>query len=145
MRCGLSVKQAALSMRLLQLKMRGEPVSYIEFLDTVAESTAARVKAKDKVHEGRWLKRGGVGVFMMLAHKWDRIESQVANDRMVQIIDLGGGRAKTIAQYNILEHVTTGGHPGGLLDDIRDLAGYLLLLEAELLASGVVSGLEGQQ
>ena len=62
-----------------------------------------------------WKKRGGIGAFMMLARKWDRIENQV-NDYT----------------YDIFLALDEDKRPEGLIDDIRDLRRYLLLVEAEM-------------
>ena len=52
---------------------------------------------------------------MMLARKWDRIENQV-ND----------------SNYDIFLALEEDGRQEGLIDDIRDLRRYLLLVEAEM-------------
>lgn len=63
-------------------------------------------------HYGRsWILRGGVGAFMMLARKWDRIENM-----------------SKASGYDILNAIANG---GDLIDDIRDLRAYLLLVESE--------------
>lgn len=72
----------------------------------------------DKAEEdygNSWKKRGGIGAFMMLARKWDRIENQV-NDYT----------------YDIFLALDEDKRPEGLIDDIRDLRRYLLLVEAEM-------------
>ena len=91
-------------------------MSYIDKVDEVTETDAAEIKVKDAAYGGSWQKRGGVGAFMMLARKWDRIEVAVQKhdwDVFVTIID------------DIREENT--------LDDIRDLRRYLVLVEAEIL------------
>ena len=113
---------------------------HMEFLEQVAEADLARVRRKEARYQGSWKKRGGPGAFMMLARKWDRIENQV-EDTVVEPINPHGTMTEA-AQYDILQHVAIGGHPDGLLDDIRDLRCYLLLVEAELMAQGVVTRLE---
>jgi len=75
---------------------------------------------KGKTYGDSWKKRGGVGAFMMLARKWDRIENQVQNN-----------------SYNIFDAIRISEtlkniHPETLLDDIRDLRCYLMLVESEL-------------
>jgi len=65
-----------------------------------------------------WKKRGGVGAFMMLARKWDRLENQVkAHD------------------YDIFEAIKRDVRIEGIIDDIRDLRRYLLLVEEHMGAS----------
>jgi hypothetical protein len=62
-----------------------------------------------------WKQRGGTGAFMMLARKFDRIEL-----------------AAKEAGWDIFEAARN--HPGetGILDDIKDLRRYLLLVEDEI-------------
>ena len=62
-----------------------------------------------------WRKRGGVGAYMMLARKWDRIENQV---------DEKG--------WDIFKSIEQDIRPEGILDDIKDLRRYLLLVEAHM-------------
>ena len=62
-----------------------------------------------------WRKRGGIGAFMMLARKWDRIEKQVYD-----------------YTYDIFLALDEDKRPEGLMDDIKDLRRYLLLVEAHM-------------
>lgn len=72
------------------------------------------LQIKGEAYGSSWRKRGGVGAFMMLARKWDRIEQQC-----------------TEAGYDIFKIIEeTKEIPDGLLDDIRDLRRYLLLVDA---------------
>ena len=66
-----------------------------------------------------WRKRGGVGAFMMLARKWDRIENQV--------VEKG---------WDIFKSIEQDIRPEGILDDIKDLRRYLLLVEAHMRTKG---------
>ena len=60
-----------------------------------------------------WRKRGGIGAFMMLARKWDRIENQTNKQG-----------------YDMFAAIFSDTTDTGLLDDIRDLRRYLLLVES---------------
>ena len=62
-----------------------------------------------------WKQRGGVGAFMMLARKWDRLEKQ-ANE----------------FNYDVFLAAAEDPREEGVLDDIRDLRRYLFLVEAEV-------------
>ncbi|MBE16835.1 MAG: hypothetical protein CL867_11360 [Cytophagaceae bacterium] len=62
-----------------------------------------------------WRQRGGVGAFMMLARKWDRIENQVNQH-----------------EYNIFTSFNHDPRKEGILDDIQDLRRYLLLVEEHI-------------
>ena len=69
------------------------------------------IKAQESYGDS-WRSRGGVGAFMMLARKWDRIENQVSKDG-----------------YDIFKTINNDPSSSGILDDIRDLRRYLLLVE----------------
>ena len=62
-----------------------------------------------------WKQRGGVGAFMMLARKWDRLEKQV-----------------TEYNYDVFQAAAEDMREEGILDDISDLRRYLFLVEAEV-------------
>lgn len=85
-------------------------------LEEIALKDIVVLRAKGKGYGRSWIKRGGVGAFMMFARKWDRIEN----------VSEGYG-------YNVINAIKMG--DADLLDDIQDLRRYLLLLEGELIAS----------
>ena len=66
-----------------------------------------------------WRKRGGIGAFMMLARKWDRLEKQVIEHN-----------------YDVFLAIADDMREEGILDDIRDLRRYLFLVEAEVRMRG---------
>jgi hypothetical protein len=76
------------------------------------------LEEKGKTYGSSWRNRGGIGAFMMLARKWDRLENQCkANGYDIFVaIDKDINTAKI----------------DGILDDIADLRRYLLLVEAHL-------------
>lgn len=96
--------------------MQSDHMSKIE---QVAMSDVATLTQKERTYGGSWKKRGGVGAFMMLARKMDRIEN--------------------IAQqhsYDVFSAVAAGGmegEDGSMIAEIRDLRCYLNLVEAEML------------
>ena len=76
---------------------------------------------KEQSYGDSWKQRGGVGAFMMLARKWDRIENQCREE----------------AGYDIFEVIAEQGienNNGGIIDDIRDLRRYLLLVEQHMIS-----------
>ncbi len=75
--------------------------------DDVAELEEAYVSYGDS-----WRKRGGVGAYMMLARKWDRLENKVKE-----------------YDWDIFEAIDEDPRDEGILDDIRDLRRYLLLVD----------------
>tara|TARA_R110001583_G_scaffold47149_2_gene147698 strand:- start:324 stop:638 length:315 start_codon:yes stop_codon:yes gene_type:complete len=77
----------------------------------VGDAVALR-KAQESYGDS-WRIRGGVGAFMMLARKWDRIENQVKDN-----------------DYDVFKTIELDPTSHGILDDIRDLRRYLLLVEA---------------
>lgn len=77
----------------------------------LAANDVATLIEKGKSYGDSWKRRGGVGAFMMLARKWDRIENQA----------LAKG-------YDVFEACKD----TDMLDDIRDLRCYLLLVENEV-------------
>ncbi len=92
--------------------MNFKPTDFKE-LENIASHDVLVLRDKGKTYGDSWRQRGGVGAFMMLARKWDRIENQAA--------------AKN---YDIFSACyATAEEKEGLLDDIADLRRYLLLVE----------------
>ena len=92
-----------------------------DLLRMIASADVTILEDKGKSYGSSWRKRGGAGAFMMLARKWDRIENQME-----------------AAGYDIFEPVRkemVAGTTDGLLDDIRDLRRYLLLVEGHVMDS----------
>lgn len=83
---------------------------------TLAQRDVETLKDKGKTYGSSWKKRGGVGAFMMLARKWDRIENIVSS-----------------TGYDIFK--AGNANTGDVLDDIADLRAYLLLVESEVINS----------
>ncbi len=94
------------------------PESNIKFLAEIAAKDIDVLIEKDRSYGSSWKKRGGSGAFMMLARKWDRIENQV----LPFVYDI----------FKAIE-CDTGAEHDGMLDDIRDLRRYLLLVESEIM------------
>jgi hypothetical protein len=78
------------------------------------ESDLIGLTEAEKSYGNSWKKRGGIGAFMMLARKWDRIENQVEPHN-----------------YDVIKALQADVSETGILDDIRDLRRYLLLVESE--------------
>ncbi len=51
---------------------------HMEFLNRVVWRDIETLQEKEATYRGSWKRRGGVGAFMMLARKWDRLESMLA-------------------------------------------------------------------
>lgn len=82
----------------------------------IADQDVKHLVEKDSEYKGSWAKRGGIGAFMMLARKWDRIEEFCRN-----------------LNWDIFDAIRTDRREEGILDDIRDLRGYLILVEARMI------------
>ena len=96
--------------------MNAENLSY---LPEVCDQDQVALNEAQESYGDSWKKRGGVGAFMMFARKWDRLENQTKREG-----------------YDIFSAVENDGGTrtvDGIIDDIRDLRRYLLLVEAELL------------
>jgi hypothetical protein len=79
----------------------------------LANEDVKHLKKAEKSYGDSWMLRGGVGAFMMLCRKWDRIENQTKKEN-----------------YDIFQTVKNDLSKTGILDDIRDLRRYLLLVES---------------
>ena len=82
-----------------------------ERLNAIAARIVKRLVTKNKQYNESWRKRGGVDSFMMMARKWDRLEEQASR--------FGYNSIDLLNNTDILVD--------GPLDDVEDLAGYLLL------------------
>ena len=74
-----------------------------------------KLEEAEQSYGDSWKQRGGVGAFMMLARKWDRLEKQV-----------------TEYNYDVFQAAAEDMREEGILDDICDLRRYLFLVEAEV-------------
>jgi len=105
---------------------------HLSYLNIIAEEDVKCIRKKEDSYKGSWKKRGGVGAFMMLARKWDRIETAV--EQVDIIAAVRPENRAIISQYDIFAHIEQDDRDEGLLDDIRDLRQYLMLVEAEMRA-----------
>lgn len=102
-----------------------DPLAHLKFIELVARADCDHIRKKEATYQGSWKRRGGVGAFMMLARKWDRLEKM-----------LEGGVAYDI--FSAIERDVSG-LDGSALAEIRDLRRYLLLVEAEMVFRGRVT------
>jgi len=82
-------------------------------IEEIAVNDVSVLMDKGKTYGSSWRNRGGVGAFMMLARKWDRIENICKK-----------------SHYDIFDVCLN--NNGEILDDIADLRRYLLLVEAHV-------------
>jgi hypothetical protein len=105
---------------------------FLELLPVVAQEDAAGLERAYVSYGPSWKQRGGVGAFMMLARKWDRLENQLKRLVPGEASQSGLGAMP----YDIFGHVIADQRAEGVIDDIRDLRRYLMLVEAEMRARG---------
>jgi hypothetical protein len=97
--------------------------SYRDFIRMVAEADAEAVLAKDIAYGASWKKRGGPGAFMVSIRKADRLEEQA--------------KACGYDVFKAIARVDEGGESA--IESIRDLRRYLILIEAEAYAQGILA------
>mgnify|MGYP003145512343 FL=1 len=91
-----------------------------EKMKEIAQNDLEALKRAETSYGDSWKRRGGVGAFMMLARKFDRIEHQAAKHG-----------------WDIFKAGEVYKGEAGLLDDIRDLRRYLILVENDILVNTV--------
>ena len=96
------------------------PTGYAAFIRAVALDIAETLIKKDAEYGGSWLKRGGVGAYMMKVRKSDRLETQVTKHGYDVFAALKDSEGKTES----------------LVDTLLDDAGYAILILAEARARG---------
>lgn len=84
---------------------------------SVVEADIAGLRAAEKNYGDSWKKRGGVGAYMMLARK---------ADRLIQVMPRYGS--------DLLRALKEDTRAEGVIDDLRDLRRYIMLIQAEKLA-----------
>lgn len=113
-------------------------MEHLKYIRQVADEDITHLQEKEKTYKGSWKRRGGSGAFMMAARKWDRLEVMMQNPIGFRINDqLQAGQKFDIFQQ--MEIQGGSGADGTVLAEVRDLRRYLLLIEAEMMARGVVT------
>ena len=103
------------------MRVESDKVEYnysemITIVEKVAQVDVTKLHKAEQSYGNSWKQRGGVGAFMMLARKWDRLEKQVNE-----------------SNYDIFHAAEKDNRAEGILDDIQDLRRYLMLVEAEII------------
>jgi hypothetical protein len=117
--------------------MSDADMGHMAYLRAVARGDVEHLKIKEATYRGSWKRRGGVGAYMMMARKWDRLEGIVS--KTYDVFSIIGGQCDADKAIRPNEPV---GSDGTVLAEIRDLRRYLLLVEAEMAARGAVTGYE---
>jgi hypothetical protein len=111
--------------------MSKDDLNHMDYIATVSNRDVLNLQLKESTYRGSWKKRGGVGAFMMLARKWDRIENMLNEGKFKWDI------------FTRIESDSDRGSDGTMIAEIRDLRRYLILVEAEMMAQGVVESQKG--
>lgn len=98
-------------------------------LREVAEADVTGLLEAEKNYGSSWRKRGGVGAFMMLARKWDRLETALMPHPTDSTIANGSSEEMPCAPWDIFRAYEIDQREEGIIDDIRDLRRYLMLVE----------------
>jgi hypothetical protein len=109
-------------------------MSYTNYLSEISRSDVEVVVDKDLQYGSSWKRRGGVGAYMMLARKMDRIETALTPHPDDETRANGSTEFHRVAPWDIFGAIEADHRDEGILDDIRDLRRYLLLVEAEMRA-----------
>lgn len=104
---------------------------YRDLIQPVAQGDVDQLQKKDREYGGSWLKRGGIGAFMMLARKWDRIETAMTQPVVLRPSEPAAADM-AVSDYDVITRAVCDGREEGILDDIGDLRRYLLLIEAQI-------------
>lgn len=98
---------------------------YMDHLAAVVMAGVTLIEVKTRTYRDSWKKRGGAGAWFTMVRPWDRLESIVGrhNGDIFRAIEAEGGS----------------GEDGTALACVRDMRNYLTLVEAEMVARGVVT------
>ena len=88
----------------------------IKMIKILAMKDVDDLEKSEKSYGDSWRKYDGISAVMNLARKWDRIENQSKNKK-----------------YDLFEAIKEDMSDEGILDDIRDLRRYCLLIESYML------------
>jgi len=94
---------------------------HLVHLDQIASEDAAGLKKAHQSYGASWKKRGGVGAYMVMIRKFDRMEICAEKHG-----------------WDIFKAVEDDPRAEGILDDIRDARRYLMLIESVLREKGIV-------
>ena len=104
---------------------------YLYHLTPIGLEDVEGLQEAHKSYGASCLKRGGAGIFMMLARKWDRLE---------KLLESGIAKTgETFSQWDVFEALKLDPRAEGVIDDIRDLRRYLMIVEAHARALGIES------
>src|SRR3982750_1437901 len=106
--------------------------AHLHHVQAIAQGDAEALIKGDPKYGYSWKARGGVGAFMMLARKFDRLNYSLSpNSEANSLANLGKWLGKDVSPWDVLGALAADTRSEGVIDDIRDLRRYLLLIEAE--------------
>lgn len=121
--------------------------SHLDHLEAIAREDVEGIRKAEQQYGSSWKRRGGVGAYMMLCRKFDRLEQQLSRPMIKPSAALKPAAEvlkdepdAIVAPYDIFRHAAADTRSEGIIDDIRDLRRYLMLVEAELRAQGISHG-----
>ncbi|KKN53701.1 hypothetical protein LCGC14_0599560 [marine sediment metagenome] len=94
---------------------------HLKFIDAIALEDAAGLKKAHESYGPSWKQRGGIGAYMVMIRKFDRMEMCAEK-----------------FGWDIFKAVQDDPRAEGILDDIRDARRYLMLIESVLREKGIV-------
>jgi hypothetical protein len=94
---------------------------FLDQLDEIAAEDAAGLHVAAKSYGPSWKQGGGRNAYAMLKRKWDRMVNRLSRPEI---------------DGDIFKAIATDDRGEGVIDDVRDLRRYLLLVEAEMRARG---------
>jgi hypothetical protein len=119
--------------------------NYHNYLEVVQEEDFKRIKAKEETYQGSWKRSGGRSAYFMIQRKMDRIPILMKEDLIGQDPSEYNGLEKRLrAEDDIFKKIelNPSDADGTVLAEIRDLRAYLTLVEAEMMARGVIKNPE---
>jgi hypothetical protein len=122
------------------VKPPAQSPDHMTHLKEVALEDVAGLERAERQYGSSWKRRGGVGAFMMLARKWDRLETALKPREDNPALANGATPDRPVAPWDIFGAIATDQRAEGIIDDIRDLRRYLLLVESEMRARGKGAG-----
>ncbi len=97
------------------------PNEYLKYLQEVVDEDVRVLYEKEENYGDSWMKRGGVGAFMVMIRKADRLETVMPK-----------------FGYDIFKAIESDTREESFLDDVQDLRRYLTLIEAEIRVRGKI-------
>lgn len=101
---------------------------HLKHLEGIAAKDAQGLQRAHRHYGNSWKKRGGVSAFMMIARKWDRLEKYCEEHG-----------------YDIFKAMNEDDRSEGIIDDIRDIRRYFMLIEAEARENGIACASAGHR